>query len=69
MPEDVDEGLLAIRIAEVLNVPAPEVRHLSPVWIRDALIRLRVDRLQQERAAKKAQAHRKRSATAPQRER
>jgi hypothetical protein len=64
IPQDVDERQLAIRIAEVLNVPAPSVATLSPLWIRDALIRLRIDALRHERAMKKAEQRRKK-ATAP----
>jgi hypothetical protein len=59
----VDERQLAIRIAEVLNVPAPSVPNLPPLWIRDALIRLRIDALQHERAMKKAEQRRKKAAT------
>ena len=52
MPEDVDDGLAAIRIAEVLRVSALDVPHLPPLWIRNAVIYLKVVQMQQDRAAK-----------------
>jgi hypothetical protein len=55
VPEDVDDGFAAIRIAEVLNVSALEVPHLPPLWIRNAVIYLKVQHMQQERAARAAQ--------------
>jgi hypothetical protein len=62
IPEDVDERQLAIRIGETLGMPAPDVLNLSPLWIRDALIRLRIDAMQHERAMKKAEQRRKKTA-------
>jgi hypothetical protein len=59
VPPDIDEGLAAIRIAEVLNIPATQVRDLSPLWIRNALVRMKVDQVQQERAQKAAAKKRK----------
>lgn len=61
MAPDVDDGLAAIRIAEVLRVSALDVPDLPPIWIRNAMIYLKVQQLQHDRAVKAA---RKRARTA-----
>lgn len=56
---------MAIHIGHVLGVPAPEVKHLPAVWVRNALIKMRVDAMQHERAMKKVEQRRKKIAGAP----
>jgi hypothetical protein len=62
VPEDVDAGLAAIRIAQVLGCSALDVARpdFPLVWRRNALIRLEVDRRREEAAERARQQRRAR---------
>lgn len=64
VPMDVDEGLLAIRIGQVLGVPALDVASLPAQWVRNALISMRTESLHHTRAMKAAETRRKKSSKA-----